>query len=1063
MNLFRKSFPPIALAILVAFAIACGGGGGGGGGGGSSAPPPAPVATSLTAEKTILTAGSSTTLTPVFSNGTGVITPGNISATSGVAITVTPTSTTTYTLTVTNSVGAVAGTVATITVVPPPVASSLTAKDAFITAGTVTELTPVFSGGTGIVTPGNLAVTSGVSITVAPSVTTTYTLTVTNAAGTVATTQSFVSVTPAPIATSLTPNASAVTVGNGAQITPIFSNGTATIGITNGGSEISTSVTSGVAINVFPATFPYSEYYLTVTNVLGAKASTSTKIYLFSAPQATSLTSSEQSISFGTPITLTPVFSNGTGVITPGNISATSGVAITVTPTSTTTYTLTVTNGAGTSATKSITINLSNVFNSPGSLTAGRNNHTATLLPNGKVLITGGAGLTLNFQSSTELYEPSTGVSSSTGSLATGRNYHTATLLPNGKVLVAGGLATSPTDSCELYDPSTGAWSSTGSLITGRYFHTATLLPNGKVLVVGGQSVTDLSSCLLYDPSTGTWSGTGSLNRVNGLAHHTATLLPNGKVLVVGDNEAQLYDSSTGQWSSAGLIPRRYNHTATLLPNGKVLIAGGNSTTSSGGSNTSTAELYDIYSGTWSTTESMATARRNHTATLLRNGKVLVAGGESGSGSSTNTYSSAELYDPSTGSWSSVGSLINARSSHSATLLPNGRILVAGGGAWNIPPLSTTELFLLPSEKNINGKWAISGSMTTARHSHSSILLPNGKVLVAGGAYGQESYDQTAISSAELYNPDAGTWSLTGSLNIGRYNQRTILLPNGKVLVAGGSSAQGVESSCELYDPSTGAWSSTGSLLNARMNNTATLLPNGKVLVTGGYPTTVSCELYDPSTGAWSSTGSLLNARVNHTATLLPNGKVLVVGGNANDGVVSSAELYDPTTGVWSPEGSLLQGRFFHYAHLLPTSGKVLVAGGRRLDGVIVNYFELYDPDTRQWSYNGPAQNYNMEDMAGGAGGEHSILLGNGILFHYNGSQSATTGQFLKIPFPVPFPLTWSSEDFASWNFVRGFWGRFTLLPNGKLLGTGGLNRYGTAIQPKGTLSSAELYSVQYK
>ena len=113
--------------------------------------------------------------------------------------------------------------------------------------------------------------------------------------------------------------------------------------------------------------------------------------------------------------------------------------------------------------------------------------------------------------------------------------------------------------------------------------------------------------------------------------------------------------------------------------------------------------------------------------------------------------------------------------------------------------------------------------MTTARHSHSSILLPNGKVLVAGGAYGEESYDQTAISSAELYDPDAGTWSLTGSLQIVRYDQRTILLPNGKVLVAGGVSTQGVETSCELYDPSTGTWSSTGSLIARRQLHTATL------------------------------------------------------------------------------------------------------------------------------------------------------------------------------------------------------------------------------------------------
>ena len=187
-----------------------------------------------------------------------------------------------------------------------------------------------------------------------------------------------------------------------------------------------------------------------------------------------------------------------------------------------------------------------------------------------------------------------------------------------------------------------------------------------------------------------------------------------------------------------------------------------------------------------------------------------------------------------------------------------------------------------------------------------------------------------------------------------------------------------------------------------------------------------------------------------------------MVGGWYGGNAFSSAELYDPTTGVWSSEGSILQGRYFHYAHLLPTSGKVLVAGGRRPDGTNVNYFELYDPDTRQWSY-APSTNYEMQDMAGGAGGEHSVLLGNGILFHSNGGQASSTGLFLDIPFPVPIPLKINYVDQALWNFVRGFWGRFTLLPNGKLLATGGVNRYGTATQPKGTLSSAELYSVQYK
>ena len=191
MNLFRKSFPPIALAILVAFAIACGGGGGGGSSGGSSNPPPAdpPVATSLVAASSTVTSGTPVNLTPTFSGGSGVITPGNLPATSGTAVSVTPTATTTYTLTVTNSAGATASTSTTVTTVAAPSATSLVAASSSITFGQSTTLTPTFSNGTGKIgtTSGGGDVTnsatSGVAVSVSPTVTTTYYLTVSNTLG----------------------------------------------------------------------------------------------------------------------------------------------------------------------------------------------------------------------------------------------------------------------------------------------------------------------------------------------------------------------------------------------------------------------------------------------------------------------------------------------------------------------------------------------------------------------------------------------------------------------------------------------------------------------------------------------------------------------------------------------------------------------------------------------------------------------------------------------------------------------------------------------------------------
>ncbi len=226
--------------------------------------------------------------------------------------------------------------------------------------------------------------------------------------------------------------------------------------------------------------------------------------------------------------------------------------------------------------------------------------------------------------------------------MGTARGEHTATLLPSGKVLVAGGFDLSNAlSSAELYDPVTGTWTATGSMSTARYDHTATLLPNGQALVAAGtdSDFRPLRSAELYDPASGTWTATGSMVAARG--RHTATLLPSGKVLVAGGfnglSSAELYDPASGTWSATGSMgTARFDHTATLLPSGEVLVAGGYNFNDG---YLSSAELYDPASGTWSATGGMGTARAQHTATLLPNGKVLVAGGSNGV-----ALSSAELY-----------------------------------------------------------------------------------------------------------------------------------------------------------------------------------------------------------------------------------------------------------------------------------------------------------------------------------------------------------------------------------------------------------------------------------
>ncbi|HZH14862.1 MAG TPA: kelch repeat-containing protein, partial [Archangium sp.] len=251
-----------------------------------------------------------------------------------------------------------------------------------------------------------------------------------------------------------------------------------------------------------------------------------------------------------------------------------------------------------------------------GAMATSRYNHTATLLPSGKVLVTGGSrrsnpGLG-DFLDSAEVYDPATGTWSPAGALAMARFRHTATLLPSGKVLVTGGdgPGVEALASAEVYDPATGTWSPTAALASARRAHTATLFPDGKVLVAGGHGPSGpLASAEVYGPALGAWSPTGALAKARSV--HTATLLPSGKVLVTGGTgpldspavyaplaSAEVYDPATGTWSLTGsMTTSRSGHTATLLPSGKVLVTGGHDPDYWP---LASAEVYDPATGTWS-------------------------------------------------------------------------------------------------------------------------------------------------------------------------------------------------------------------------------------------------------------------------------------------------------------------------------------------------------------------------------------------------------------------------------------------------------------------------------
>jgi large repetitive protein len=672
------------------------------------------------------------------------------------------------------------------------------------------------------------------------------------------------------------------------------------------------------------------------------------------------------------------------------------------------------------------------------SMIKARYGHTFTLLPNGKLLAAGGYSTniiaSLNYLATAELYDQASGSWTVTGTQRAPRAFHTATLLPSGKVLIVGGYGSSGglLSSAELYDPASGTWTTTGALASAREYHTATLLPDGMVLVVGGETNNQiilgnnsLASAELYDPATGRWTATVALKY--GRYQHTATLLQNGKVLVAGGTgyspttAAELYDPASGTWTTTGAMSTaRAQHTATLLPDGRVLTAGGGSTFGLPPPGPS-AELYDPVTGTWTGTGGLGTNRFAHTATLLPNGKVLAIGGYNG-----GALSSAELFDPATGTWTSAGALAKARQLHTATVLPNGKVLVAGGQGSLVynDAVSKVELY-----DSASGTWTGAGTMATARYAHTTTLLPDGRVLVAGG-YGTNSpYN---LSSAELYDPVAGTWRTTSPMHNVRTTATATLLPNGCVLLAGGS---GGGTSAEQYNPSSGAWTATGAMTTARTYHTATLLPNGKVLVAGGQgtvsPYLSSAELYDPATGTWTLTGALNTARGYHTATLLPNGTVLVTGGQNNTpGALASAELYDPATGTWTVTGTMLEGLAWHTATLLP-NGKVLVPGSTS--------GEVYDPITGRWTATGVLKT--------ALGYPTATLLPNGKVLVTGG----TGGNFAGAEMYDSATGNWTTTG----SLIAGRkWHRATLLPNGKVLISGGHDNNSS------TLSSAEVYDV---
>ena len=359
---------------------------------------------------------------------------------------------------------------------------------------------------------------------------------------------------------------------------------------------------------------------------------------------------------------------------------------------------------------------------------------------------------------------------------------------------------------------------------------------------------------------------TRAASMTTGRSGHTATRLNDGRVLITdqSDGSAELFDPATGTFAATGSMKvARSGYSTTLLADGTVLVAGGGG---SGGGNSSgpgpalgSAEIYDPVTGTFAPASPMTQPRTGHTATLLADGSVLIAGGQRGQGAGSKATGSAELYDPATGRFSATGSMAGPRLHHTATLLTGGRVLIAGGDT------------------------------------------SGGTVGDTSGVAAGDIVGGAAIATAELYDPTTGKFVSAGTMKEPRAGHTATLLLDGRVLIAGGVvGGSGIVPTAELYAPDTGLFTVTGTMVSPRVGPAA-LLPDGRVLFTGGSGISVeatgagvlgTAELFDPATGKFTATSPMITARIGHTSTLLQDGRVLIAGGMEGMAPLAFAELY---------------------------------------------------------------------------------------------------------------------------------------------------------------------------
>jgi hypothetical protein len=637
-------------------------------------------------------------------------------------------------------------------------------------------------------------------------------------------------------------------------------------------------------------------------------------------------------------------------------------------------------------------------------LNTGRYLYTATLLNDGTVVFAGGMDNNGNTLQTAELYSPGSGTFTLLGNLSTARSSHTASLLTNGQVLLAGGTdpTGTPLASLELYDPNAQAFSlatdasgNPANLQTPRYAQTATKLTNGTLLLAGGVDNTSspVASTELYSPLT---LQPATVTAINVMPNNLTTMpVGTSQHFTATDQNGNPLASVT--WIASG--PATISNDTSNFGTAQFAAVGSGTISACAGSLCGSA-TFSVGPAALVSVVVTASGALNPT-----NPTIQVAAQQQFQATGTLTDNTTlDLTSLGTTTWASSTAAATISSIGLATGDTPGVSAISASSTYNaslgysLGPLGNSiQLTVLTTSPVSPGTWTYTGSMNAARSAFAAVMLNSGKLLVMGG-----SANGPNLSSAELYDPGTSLFTTTGSMNLSRFAPLAALLNNGKVLVVGGDyipNANACAATAELFDPQSGTFALTGSMTTPRCNfSTITVLQcpisnlsctwGGKVLVTGGAlglipiapalnigggNLTNTAELYDPVAGTFTAIPNLMtDYRQLHTATLLNDGTVLIAGGEGLTNGLTSAEIYDPSVGpygTFTAVSPMLSAHWSGTANLLD-NGQVLIAGGGAMNYLLATVAELYSPTTKTFAVTG----------IGTPGGEigASALLNNG-------------------------------------------------------------------------------------